>query len=438
MSLASNLDAPSQQQESAAATYAGWRVCIIVLTLFIAVATLSAIRKDVTFGFDEVAHVSYIAHLQSAHETWPAFAEMRMLDASAFRFTDVPNYLDHPPIYYWLLAQIGPGLEGHPDAVLFYRLINVALVALGLAAWMAIGIVLRLPPLKLYAYVLPLVCIPVLVPLAGAVNNDNAAFAGSGIAAFAAVQLLITSHPAWLVAALIGVIIASWAKFTALVLTGGLVGGVLLWLLWRGRLSWRWIGPIAVAVLLAAAPYIVFCAQYGNPTPRTPGQLEMFRSIGLAKGWTDAPRLSSVSFAVTFLCEFVTDWMPTQKPRDVLNYTALAIPVATALCALAGLVIAVRRTLSAKAEPLDIIVVAGCLAFAATFMIHGIFAYRLHIEFGWLTSAYPRYYLPLLAIIPLANLVLLDAIDRPRARTLLLGFLIAGPIIFRIAGSPFG
>jgi hypothetical protein len=130
--------------------------------------------------------------------------------------------------------------------------------------------------------------------------------------------------------------------------------------------------------------------------------------------------------------------MPTDKPRDMLNYAALAIPVATALCALAGLVLAVRRVVSAKAEPLDIIVVAGCLAFAATFMIHGIFAYLLQVEFGWMTSAYPRYYLPLLAIIPLANLVLLDAIDSPRARALLLGVLIAGPIIFRVAGSPFG
>ena len=438
MSLASNLDAPPQQQESAAASHADRRAYIIILLLFIAAASLSAIRKDVTFGYDEVAHVSYVAHLQSTHEIWPAFAEMRMLDASTFRLTDVPNYLDHPPIYYWVLAQLGPGLEGHPDAILFYRFLNVALATIGLAAWMAIGVALRLPPLKLYAYILPLACIPVLVPLAGAVNNDNAAFAGSGIAAFAAVQLLITSSPAWLVAALIGVIIASWAKFTALVLTGGLVGAVLLWSLWRGRLPWRWIGPIAVAALLAAAPYIVFCAQYGNPVPRTPGQLEMFRSIGLAKGWTNAPRLSSVSFAVTFLSEFVTDWMPTDKPRDVSNYAALAIPVATALCALAGLVLAVRRVVSAKAGPLDIIVVAGCLAFAATFMIHGIFAYRLHIEFGWLTSAYPRYYLPLLAIVPLANLILLDAIDSPRTRALLLAFLIAGPIVFRVAGAPFG
>jgi hypothetical protein len=164
----------------------------------------------------------------------------------------------------------------------------------------------------------------------------------------------------------------------------------------------------------------------------------MITSTALASGWIDAPRLSPLSFAVNFLSEIVTDWMPSQKPRDALNYMALAIPLTAALAALAGLVLAVRRIAWAKAQPLDIIVAAGCAAFAATFAIHGIFAYRLHIEFGWLTSAYPRYYLPLLAIIPLANLVLLDAVTAPKARTLLLVFLIAGPIIFRVAGSPFG
>jgi hypothetical protein len=34
--------------------------------------------------------------------------------------------------------------------------------------------------------------------------------------------------------------------------------------------------------------------------------------------------------------------------------------------------------------------------------------------------------------------VLLDAVTAPKARTLLLVFLIAGPIIFRVAGAPFG
>jgi hypothetical protein len=438
MSLASNLAAPSQQLESATTAYAGWRACIIVLAMFILAATLATVRKDVTFVFDEIPHLSYVAYLQHSHEVWPTFSEMRLIDPSNFRFTNERNYLDHPSIYYWLMAWLGPDLEGRPDAVLFYRLFNIALAAIGLAAWMAIGIVLRLPPLKLYAYILPLACIPVLATLAGTVTNDNMAFAGSGIAAFATLQLLITRNSAWLMTALMGVIIASWAKFPALVQTGGLVGGVLIWMLWHGRLSWRWIGPIAIAALIAGAPYVVFLAQYGSPAPRTPGQIEMFTHIARASGWTDAPRLSPVAFAVMFLSEFVVDWMPTEKTRSALAYAALAIPVATALCAFAGLALAARRVTPAKAEPLDVIVVSGCIAFAAMFVLHAVFSYQLHLDFGWMTSAYPRYYLPLLAVIPLANLALLDATNKPRARTLLLALLIAGPMIFRVAGASYG
>jgi hypothetical protein len=78
------------------------------------------------------------------------------------------------------------------------------------------------------------------------------------------------------------------------------------------------------------------------------------------------------------------------------------------------------------------------LAFTATFVIHGIFAYKLHSEFGWLTTAYPRYYLPLAAIVPLAGLSLLDAIKQPPARATLVVFLITGPLIFRLLGTPWG
>jgi hypothetical protein len=46
-----------------------WRVYVIVPLLFIAAAAPSALRKDVTQGFDEVAHASYIAHLQRTGET---------------------------------------------------------------------------------------------------------------------------------------------------------------------------------------------------------------------------------------------------------------------------------------------------------------------------------------------------------------------------------
>ena len=98
--------------------------------------------------------------------------------------------------------------------------------------------------------------------------------------------------------------------------------------------------------------------------------------------------------------------------------------------------VAVRPIADGKARPLDIVVVSGALAFAGTFVIHGIFSYRLHTEFGWLTTAYPRYYLPLAAVVPLAGLTLAGAIEQPRVRVILLVFLIAGPVVFRLLGAP--
>jgi hypothetical protein len=430
--------APSHDQESAASANTNWRVCAIVLLIFIVAATFSAVRKDVTQGFDEVAHASYIAHLQRTGESWPAFADLRMLDPSNFRFTGEANYLNHPAPYYLLLARLGPTLEGHPEGILLHRLLNVALAAIGLAALMAIGLIARLPRLQLYALIVPLACIPVLAPLAGAINNDNAAFAGGAIATLAVFQLLTTGSRSWLLAALGGALVASWAKFTGLLLAGGMVAGALLWLMWRGRLPARWIAPIAIAALLAGAPYIALLAQYGSPTPRTPGEIAMIKTGALAMGWDSAPRMTPVSFAIHFVSEFVREWMPTLKPRSALNYAALAIPIVSALFALGGILVAGLRIAHRKESPLDIVVVAGALAFAVTLLLHAIFSYKLQIDFGWLTTAYPRYYLPLAAVVPLAGLSLLGAIKQPRLRALLLVFLIAGPVMFRLLGAPLG
>src|SRR6516165_24877 len=438
MSAPTNFNGSLHGQEVAAAASAQWRVCAIVLLLFIVAATLGAMRKDITQGFDEVAHASYVAYLQHSGGKWPAFEDMRMLDPSGFHFTSEANYLNHPSPYYLLLARVGPNLEGHPEAILIHRLLNVALAAIGLAALLAVGLVAKLPRLAMYAYIVPLAAFPVLAPLAGAINNDKAAFAGGGIATLAAFQLLLTGSRRWLLAALCGVVAASWAKFTGLLLAGGLVGGVLLWLFWRGRLELGSIVLIAIAALLAGAPYIALLAQYGSPTPMTNGVIGMVKTGAQAVGWDSAPRLTPAPFAAHFVSEFVLEWMPTLKPRNAMNYAALTIPIVAALAAFGGILVAMRRIADGKASPLEIVTAAGAFAFAATFFIHGIFSYELHLEFGWLTTAYPRYYLPLAALFPLAGLSLLGAIQQPFARKMLLVFLIAGPLVFRMSGAPLG
>jgi len=435
-----NQHVAADQPDRALSAAAGWFICAFILLLFVSAATLSALRKDVTRGydFDEAAHASYIAHIQHSGKLWPALEDMRMLDTSSFQFTAEPNYLNHPSPYYALMAMLGPRLEGHPQAIIVYRLFNIAIAAIGLAALLAIGLIARFSRLTLYAYVVPLACIPVLVSLAGSVNNDNAAFTGGSIATLGVWQLIATGKHSWLLATLAGLIVASWAKLTGLLLTGGMLGGVLIWLLWRGRLQPRWLAPVAVAVLLAAAPYIYFIAQYGNPAPNTVGQITNLQANAHAAGWDSAARMSPLSYAVFFVLTFITEWLPALAPRNAFNYAALLIPLGAVLCATGGFALSVRRIIRSEESTIDVVVAAGSLAFAATFLVHGFFSYQRHVAFGWLMDAYPRYYLPLAALIPLAGVSLLVASEKPRPRALLAGFLIAGPIVFRLLGAPLG
>src|ERR1700691_4547236 len=87
-------------------------VAAVILALFVLAAMLSAQRKDITQGFDEVAHASYVAHIQHTGDAWPRLQDMRLLDPKTFQFTGEANYLNHPPLFYALLAALGPQLEG--------------------------------------------------------------------------------------------------------------------------------------------------------------------------------------------------------------------------------------------------------------------------------------------------------------------------------------
>jgi hypothetical protein len=157
-----------------------------------------------------------------------------------------------------------------------------------------------------------------------------------------------------------------------------------------------------------------------------------------AAGWADLPRKSFPGYLGYFVTAFVADWMPTLGVRGAFNYALLIIPVTAVACALAGLVLSLRRLWRRQETALDVVVVSGMIALAATFAVHVVYSYGRHVATGWLMDAYPRYYLPLAAIVPLAALSLLAAVKAPRWRAALLTFLIAGPVLFRIFGAPLG
>jgi hypothetical protein len=411
---------------------------VVIFVLFVLAAVVSAGRKDITQGFDEVAHASYVAHIQASGQAWPALGQMRLLDPNTFQFTGAPNYLNHPPLFYDLLAVFGPKLESHPQALLVFRLIDVAAVAIGFAALLGLGLAARLTRVEFYAYAVPLACIPVLVPLAGSVNNDDLAFVGGALALLGAWQLLATNRAVWLALALAGVIVAAFAKLTGLLLAATMVAGVIAYLIWRKRLSWLWAGAAMITFAVAAAPYLIYAAHYGSPTPETPAQIALITDGARAAGWSSLPRKTFPEYLFYFIGAFVADWMPALGPRSSLNYAMLIIPVAAIGCGFAGTAYALRRLLRGGETTLDIIVLTGAIAIAVTFAIHVDFSYGRHLATGWLMDAYPRYYLPLTAIMPLAGLSLYRALGEPRWRNAVLAFLIAGPVIFRIFGAPLG
>ena len=166
----------------------------VIFGLFVLASVAGAERKDITQGFDEVAHASYVAHIQHSRDIWPAFGDLRMLDPKTFKFTGTANYLDHPPIFYALLAALGPELEDHPHAILAHRLINVTFSALGLAALLGLGLAAGFSRNEYYAYAVPVACIPILAPLAGSINNDNLAFLGGALATLGVWQLAATNR----------------------------------------------------------------------------------------------------------------------------------------------------------------------------------------------------------------------------------------------------
>ena len=192
------------------------------------------------------------------------------------------------------------------------------------------------------------------------------------------------------------------------------------------------------AVALASAPYVIYVVQYGSPTPETPAQIALIENGARAAGWADLPRKSFPGYLAHFIVAFIRDWMPALGTWSAFNYAMFAVPVAALTCAVAGFAVSSRRLWCQQETPLDVVVLSGALALTAIFALHVGYSYARHVATGWLLDAYPRYYLPLAAIVPLAGLSLLAATETPRWRAGLLTFLIVGPILYRIFGAPFG
>lgn len=412
---------------------------IVIAALFVLGATGSALRKPITQGFDEVAHLSYAATIQAAPGPfWPGFERMHLIDPATFDVTAEQNYLNHPPFYYALIAALTPAIAGNPAALLPARLINVALGLAGLIALLVLGRRMGLGRIEFYAFAVMAVTTPVLAPLAGAVNDDNLCIAAGAAAMLGLYAYAQARSTAALLLACGGLIVASAAKLTGLLLVGATLGFGMMLIMLTAPVRPRDLAIVAASLALAAAPYLVFIAQYGSPAPDTAAQVNMVATAAHNAGWSDQPRMTLPAYIGFFLESLALEWMPTLRPRGPVQYALFVCPAILMLTALAGAALALRAVAQRKPAPGDLVIAAGTLATILTLAVHIAFSYHRHVQTGWMMDAYPRYYLPLLALMPMAALRLVSSRPSPRARSVLLALLIAAPIIFQAFGESAG
>ena len=412
---------------------------LVIAALFVLGATGSALRKPITQGFDEVAHLSYAATIQAAPGPfWPGFERMHLIDPATFDVTAEQNYLNHPPFYYALIAALTPAIAGNPAALLPARLINMALGLAGLIALLVLGRRMGLGRIEFYAFAVMAVTTPVLAPLAGAVNDDNLCIAAGAAAMLGLYAYAQTRSTAALLLACGGLIVASAAKLTGLLLVGATLGFGMMLIMLTAPVRPRDLAIVAASLALAAAPYLVFIAQYGSPAPDTAAQVNMVATAAHNAGWSDQPRMTLPAYIGFFLESLALEWMPTLRPRGPVQYALFVCPAIVMLTALAGAALALRAVAQRKPAPGDLVIAAGTLATILTLAVHIAFSYHRHVQTGWMMDAYPRYYLPLLALMPMAALRLVSSRPSPRARSVLLALLIAAPIIFQAFGESAG
>jgi hypothetical protein len=237
----------------------------------------------------------------------------------------------------------------------------------------------------------------------------------------------------WLLIAA-GFAVAALAKLTAALLCGALVAFALaLGALLQGRMlldalpRGRMLPPAAGAFVLAAfgcLPYVALALEYGSPAPLTDGQTEMLASkLANLPEWRDQ-RYGFIAYLGHFAWSLLRLWPPS-PPQTRLQLALLAMPALCFAIALAGMARAAFVVRHGAEDTVATFVLCGGLAIGTVMVMHVGFTYERHLETGWLRGVYPRYYFPLLPVLPAACAWLVSSCGPGRHATWLAGALLA-------------
>jgi hypothetical protein len=238
-----------------------------------------------------------------------------------------------------------------------------------------------------------------------------------------------------------GVLIAGLAKLTAALLCGLLLAFALTRLIAStgfAVLRSRGAALCLGAAALGLAPYLLLVLEHGSPAPFTAGQAALLASRLAEMPEWQASRLDFWPYFAHFGQSLLVYW-PAQTPASTTEVALLALPAACLGLSLIAVLGALRATAGGRRDdPTASFVLCGTLAITVMFAVHVGFTFARHQETGWLRGVYPRYYFPLLAVLPAACAWLIDRLSRASHRRALAGVVIAATVGYDVLHRVIG
>jgi hypothetical protein len=338
----------------------------LVIGAYFAILLWVALSVPFPTRIDELHHYSVIRaqyEQPALFPDWSRYLLVRQDDLS--QWSDRHNYINHPSLYYLMLAPL-MALGGDP---LLFRLVNVAIATLTLV----IGVVavrrrFAATVVSPVWFAILAASFPKNAVVGGLINNDNlAALAASAL--FAGV-LGLPGASWWI---MIGLAVAGWTKLTAFLALASVVG------VWLGlrlirrdlALSDPLLRFVFAGLAIGAIPYLVNLLTIGHVL-----WVSDHWRVPVAK----RAHYDVMQFASYFLRSLLWKWPAAEGVYPL----SLVVAILLATLGVAG--VGLR---AAAVRPVVLAYGAGIVILVA---IHLIFGWRSFQTMGDLTIAQTRYY----------------------------------------------
>lgn len=340
-----------------------WIVLALMLTFHIVGAVTAAVSVPFPSPIDELQHYSYIRQMLETPVLFPDYRKMQILSDDLHEWSLTHSYLNHPPLYYLLLAPLAK-ITG--EDVFALRLVNIALSTVALLIAAIGGRPLFPSPRSRALFYVVLFAYPKAAIVGGMINNDNFTLLAGAIMLFGLIRE--KKGFGWVAFSLV---LAGWGKLTALLMLGS------TWGVWRLGIAIRQQSiavaagdfAICLAVLIAAAPYLHNLAAHGQ--------------ILIVSDWhnfvppAERPALGLFGFLSHFLTALAAKWSALEgNPRGALS----------------GLLVLALTGYSLFASTSRYLATAYLTALAIGLLAHIVFGWLAFQRIGDLTSAQSRYY----------------------------------------------